>query len=177
MRLPAFLLVGVLLLGGCATSDSGASYGDNNGAYLVWNESERPDPVSGGGVTFAGKNIDISDYRGKIVVINTWYAACPPCRAEAPDLVGIANDYDDIVMLGVNTRDNAGTAEAFERSFHIDYPSIDGSDGRFISDLEGVIPLQAVPTTLVLDKTGRPAARYLGRIDPSVVRGILDDLS
>lgn len=151
------------------------SYEGADGAFTIWNEGERLDAVNASGTTFDGQEISLEDYRGKVVLINTWYASCPPCRAEAEDLAAIAADYPDVVMIGVNTRDAAGAAEAFDRTFKIPYASVEGKDGRFISGLEGTVPLQAVPTTLILDPDGRPAARYLGQIDPTIVRGFLDD--
>lgn len=142
----------------------------------MWDESERQDPVSASGTTFEGDDINLEDLRGDVVIINTWYAACPPCRAEAADLNAIAEDYaGDVTVIGVNVRDNAATAQAFERSFETPYESIDGTDGSFIADLEGTVPLQAVPTTLILDAEGRPAARYIGQINPEIVRGMIDD--
>lgn len=165
------------LLAACSsTLDAGAEYEGGDANYVMWNESERTDPVTASGTTFDGTELSLEDLRGEVVVINTWYAACPPCRAEAADLNAIAEDYEgQVTVLGVNVRDNAATAQAFERSFETPYESIDGSDGNFIADLEGTVPLQAVPTTLIIDAEGRPAARFIGQINPEIVRGMIDD--
>lgn len=160
-----------------AIEGNDVSYDGSDGAYTVWEADTRQAPVDATGTTFDGESFSVADQKGKLVLINTWYASCPPCRAEAPDLVAIAEDYPDLVMIGVNTRDDQAAADSFDRTFEIPYPSIDGADGSFIAGLEGSVPLQAVPTTLILDEEGRPAARYIGRIDPDILRGILDDLS
>ena len=176
MRRAGFTFLALLFLAGCNDAIEGAGYDDGGTNYTLWSQSERSAPVEASGLTFSGDTIDLDDLRGRVVVINTWYAACPPCRAEAADLNAIAEDYaDDVTVVGVNTRDNASTAEAFERSFGTVYESIEGKNGSFIADLEGAVPLQAVPTTLVLDRQGRPAARYIGQIDPQIVRGMIDD--
>lgn len=174
-RILPFLLLPVLTA--CSgTLDAGQQYEGGDANWVIWEEAERADAVSASGTTFEGEEISLEDLRGEVVVISTWYAACPPCRAEAEDLNAIAEDYaDDVTVLGVNVRDNAATAQAFERSFGTPYESIDGSDGQFVADLEGTVPLQAVPTTLILDAEGRPAARYIGQIEPDIVRGMIDD--
>lgn len=178
MRKAVSVVAAVSVLAACSTSAiDNVEYEAASGAYTVWQEGAREEPVEATGTTFDGVKVDLADYRGQVVLINTWYAACPPCRAEATDLAAIHEDYPDVVMLGVNTRDAESVAASFERSFEIDYPSIEGRDGKFIAGLEGSVPLQAVPTTLILDVEGRPAARYIGRIDPDILRGILDDIS
>ncbi|WP_182355177.1 redoxin family protein [Flaviflexus huanghaiensis] len=175
MRRLVWLLL-LPLLAGCNSAIEGTEYTGRDANYVMWPEAERGEPVEASGVTFDGDEVNLADLRGNVVVINTWYAACPPCRAEAADLNAIAEDYaGDVTVIGVNTRDNKAAAEAFERSFGTPYESIEGRNGEFISGLEGAVPLQAVPTTLILDTEGRPAARYLGQIDPQIVRGMIDD--
>lgn len=112
------------------------------------------------------------------MVVNLWYAACGPCRAEAPDLVALAQDHagNGVKFLGLNTRDNAETAAAFERSFAVEYPSILDSDGRVVAGLVGQVSAQAVPTTLVLDRKGRVAARVLGRVEKSTLNALISDV-
>lgn len=166
-----------------ATPGTGQLPGGENiespdGSYTFWAEDNRTGPVAATGTGFSGATIAMPDLRGKPVVINTWYASCPPCRAEAEDLVSLADEFDGSVeFVGVNVRDDAATAHAFERSFGIPYESVDGSDGVFVAGLEGHVPLQAVPTTLVLDAKGRPAARFIGIIDPDVARTIITDIA
>lgn len=176
MRKRAALLLLVPFLAGCNDAIEGTQYEGGDANYVIWEEPERSAPVEASGETFDGETIDVTDLQGEVVVINTWYAACPPCRAEAADLNAIAEDYSgEITVIGVNTRDTKATADAFERSFGTPYESIEGRNGSFIADLEGAVPLQAVPTTLILDVEGRPAARYIGQIDPQIVRGMIDD--
>ncbi len=117
------------------------------------------------------------DWRGDVAVVNFWYAACPPCRAEAPDLKSIHEDYTSqgLRMLGVNPRDDVGTAQAFERTFEVPYPSLYDKDAGAVAAFEGLVPLRAMPTTIVLDRQGRVAARILGQFDPTILRGLIDD--
>lgn len=151
-------------------------YEGADGAYVLWEDAERSAAIDASGQTYSGETIDLAELRGAPVLINTWYAACPPCRAEAPDLANLAAEHPSVTFLGLNNRDDEAAATAFERSFDIPYPTIADDDGSMLAALAGTVPLKAVPTTLVLDREGRPAARFLGQIDPGVIDGILTDL-
>jgi peroxiredoxin len=175
-----------LVLAGCA-QESGATSPDDvvgqgfvsgDGSVKTWDVADRDEPVELTGTDFEGNAVDIADWRGDIVVINTWYAACAPCRAEAPDLVALANDRADegVHLVGINSVDDAGSALAFERRYEVPYPTIEDTRGEAIATLEGSVPLQAVPTTVVLDQEGRVAARVIGRAEGSVLNGLVDDL-
>jgi len=175
LRAAAVLALALSLAGcvaGSGTVDTGYVSGD--GTVTTWDVGERGDPVELSGTTFDGGSVDVEDYRGQVVLINTWYAACPPCRAEAPDLAAL-DARDDIQVIGVNGRDDAGTALAFDRTFGLVYPSIDDADGRAIAALQGLVALNAVPTTLVLDPEGRVAARIIGRAEPSTLAALVDE--
>jgi peroxiredoxin len=174
----------VLLLAGCApggTTGTGAAadpgYVAGDGSFATWGIDERDLPVELTGVTYDGEDFDLAAWRGDVVVVNFWYAACPPCRAEAGDLKAVAEDYapHGVKMLGVNPRDDVGTAEAFERTFEVPYPSLHDESARAVAAFEGLVPLQAMPSTVVLDRQGRVVARILGQVDPTTLRGLIDD--
>lgn len=184
-RLAAAAALLVLLVGCSPTvtggwDESGAQTGYVSGdrSVTTWPAGERPGPVEIVGTTYDDVQVDLADWRGDVVVLNTWYAACPPCRAEAPDLVALAEDYADrgVRLLGINSTDDTGAAQAFERTFSVPYPSLHDADGSAVAALQGIVPIQAVPTTVVLDAEGRVAARVLGVVDPSTLRAVVDDL-
>lgn len=186
-RLTGLVLAGVLALTGVAGCAPGTTndddvvdqgYQSGDGSTTTWPAAERKGPVELSGTDFAGAAQDVAGWRGDVVVLNTWYAACPPCRAEAPDLVALANDYADqgVHVLGINGTDAAGAAEAFQRQFDVPYPSIADSTGSAIAALQGTVPVNAVPTTVVLDREGKVAARVLGLVDPSTLRTVVEDL-
>lgn len=176
--------VGLLgLLAGC-TADDGSTgsgvdqgYVSGDGSVRQWPAADRSEPVELSGADFAGDAVDVADWRGDVVVLNTWYATCPPCRQEAPDLVDLANDYaaQGVHVLGINGFDDAGAADAFQRTFSVPYPSIADADGRAMAALQGAVPVQAVPTTVVLDREGRVAARVVGLAEGSTLRALVDD--
>lgn len=173
--LAAVLLAIVLWLTACAPGEATESpgYVSGDGTVTEWAPAERGEPVDLSGTSFEDEAVDVGDYRGQVVLLNTWYAACPPCRAEAPDLVEL-DSRDDVQVLGINSRDDAATALAFDRTFDVEYPSIDDSDGQAIAGLQGLVAINAVPTSLILDPEGRVAARVIGRVEPSTLQSLVD---
>ncbi len=171
----AIVIAVVLWLAACAPPDAATSpgYVSGDGAVTEWEVGSRPGPLALTGVDLDGNAIDLAGFRGEVVIVTTWYASCPPCRAEAPDLVEL-DALDGVSVLGINTRDDVDTAKAFERTFSVKYPSLDGADGTAIAALQGLVAVRAVPTALIIDKDGYVAARSVGRIEASTLRSLVD---
>lgn len=175
-------IAGVGLLTACSGDDplaeqagnsGGKNYIAGDGSVMEISEAERGETVQFGGDTFDGEVISDETLNGPTLV-NFWYAACAPCRVEAPDLADLSQEYeDDVQFLGVNVRDAGDTAAAFERNFGIEYPSIEGRDGQVLLEFADYVPPQAVPTTLILDDEGRVAARVLGAVEHSTLDSLL----
>ena len=175
-------IAGSVLFTACSGDDPLAAQAGNSGGknYIAGDGSvmelaidERSETVEFSGETFNGETISADTLDGPALV-NFWYASCAPCRVEAPDLAELSEQYaDDVTFVGVNVRDGADTAAAFERNFNIDYPSIEGRDGKVLLDFADYVPPQAVPTTLILDEEGRVAARVLGAVERSTLNSLL----
>ena len=156
-----------------AGNSGGKNYIAGDGSVMEVDSTERGETVQFSGETFDGEIISTESLNGPALV-NFWYAACAPCRVEAPDLAELNQKYaDDVTFLGVNVRDAGDTAAAFERNFNIEYPSIEGRDGDILLDFADYVPPQAVPTTLILDEEGRVAARVLGAVERSTLDSLL----
>ena len=190
-RLTAIAMIAVvasLALVGCTSNDSLATdynssdatgnYVSPDGTTKTIAVADRGAPISWSGTTDAGTKVSSADYRGKVVVLNFWYADCPPCRLEAPTLEKLNQQYSDkgVVFLGVNKSDTAPTAISFEKSHGVSYPSIlDAASGSVTVAFTGKISPTAVPTTLIIDAKGRVAARFSGLItSPSLVGTVID---
>lgn len=153
-------------------------YVSGTGVITQIPESQRSAAVDLSGETTGGEAFDLHDWQGSPVVLNLWYAACPPCREEAPDLQDSYESFrgDDVRFLGINVRDDAAEADAFARNFGITYPSMLDKESRAVAALSGLLPPQAVPSTVVLDSNGRPAARVVGVVDRSTLDGLITDV-
>lgn len=173
-----------ILLAGCTTdtladqyaSGSGQGYISADGAYVEIPPADRDEPVVFEGVDEKGKAVSSDDFAGTVYVINLWYASCPPCRKEAPDLKALSEQFADVPFLGVNISDTAAVAITFNKEFEIAYPSvIDANTASVQLALAGTVAPNAVPTTLVLDSEGRVAARISGLLrDPSILASMID---
>ncbi|MFM1973852.1 MAG: hypothetical protein RLZZ345_936 [Actinomycetota bacterium] len=169
---------------GCANDSLADQFkaGDNknyiagDGTVSEFADANRGEPVVWSGPTESGGLLKSDQLQGVVVVMNFWYAGCAPCRAEAPDLVAVNKLFvgKNVQFVGVNVRDSAATALAFDRNFDITWPSIiDSQSGSVLLAFTGLVTPQAVPTTLVLDKKGRVAARVLGKVEASTLKALI----
>ena len=171
--------VAALALTGCSTNEADnlsqqwqdggdKGYVAGDGSSFSVPPAERGEPVEFAGETEHGEKFGSADTHGYVTVVNFWYAACAPCRAEAPDLEEAYDEFEPegVQFLGINTRDQSAQAIQFAEQFGIEYPSIlDNPGGRTVQRaFAGQIPLNAVPTTLVLDTEGRVAHRVVGQL-------------
>ncbi|GGF04605.1 TlpA family protein disulfide reductase [Mycetocola zhadangensis] len=180
----AAMIATALLLTGCSSDPLAEQYkeGSNKG-YIAGDgsvteiaESERGESISFAGIADTGEEVSSEDFAGDVLVVNFWYAACAPCRAEAPLLQELSVEYEgqNAQFIGVNVYDQADTAQSFNDTYGITYPSImDVQDGAVKLAFTGSVPPKAVPTTLVLDKEGRVAARILGQVKEASILGTL----
>jgi thiol-disulfide isomerase/thioredoxin len=183
MATVALAALAAVALTGCTNNDSLASQyrsGDNknyiagDGTVTEFAAADRGQAVDWTGTLADGSKLSSANLSGVVTVLNFWYAGCAPCRAEAPDLVSIAAANPKVQFIGVNVRDAAGTAAAFERKFKINWPTIiDADSGSVVLAFTGIVTPQAVPTTLVIDRKGRVAARVLGRIESGTLKALI----
>lgn len=183
LRTTIGLVLVATLLAGCASDPLADQFraGDNknyiagDGTVTEFALGSRPGFEAFVGTTESGQVLDSSAFEGNVIVMNWWYAACAPCRAEAGDLAMLSVEFEDSVQfVGVNVRDTAETALAFDRNFGIEYPSlIDAQSGQVSLAFTGVVSPQAVPTTIVIDRDGKVASRILGRIETSILRTLI----
>ncbi|WP_439592732.1 TlpA family protein disulfide reductase [Microbacterium sp.] len=194
-RAAASIVVALGLVGALAacTNDPLAEQyraGDNKGyiaadgfRFVEIPEADRTDPIEFEGVLDSGGTTTSADYLGEVTVVNFWYAACAPCRVEAPILEEVNSELagDGVQFLGVNLYDGAEASRAFAETYGVTYPSaLATEDGSIKLAFAGQTPLSAVPVTLVLDRDGRVAARLIGQISEasilsSIVSTVVDE--
>lgn len=172
-RLISLVAVAVLLLtvSGCSSfhglnGTDGKTWVEGDGAPTQIAVADRGDPVDFTGHALDGHPLSLASMRGKPTVVNVWWAGCPPCRKEAPLLVGAQKDLGDKAhFVGVDVRDG-GTAgpRAYEQQFGIDWPSFYSPGGEALLAFPGTITPNSIPATVVLDAEGRVAASIIGAL-------------
>ncbi|WP_073951613.1 TlpA family protein disulfide reductase [Streptomyces kebangsaanensis] len=180
--LAAGTAVAALTLSACGSGGTSGGSGNTNfiagadGIATVEKGERKPAPDLSG-ETLDGKRLDMAAYKGKVVVLNVWGSWCAPCRAEAPNLVKVAKETadKDVQFLGINTRDTSTQpAIAFEKQYQVPYPSLYDPAGKLMLRFEkGTLNPQAIPSTIVIDRDGKIAARALQALSEEKLRKML----
>ncbi|GAB3131889.1 TlpA disulfide reductase family protein [Tsukamurella serpentis] len=133
---------------------------------------------SGPSVTDSAATVKLSDFAGKVVVVNVWGSWCAPCRIESPELERAyqATKARGVEFLGINVRETAGddAARDFIRSQGLTYPSIYDPPGRTLLAIGEQYPTTVVPMTFVLDRKHRVAASYLTTVSEKQLMGTIE---
>ncbi|MFZ4496457.1 MAG: TlpA family protein disulfide reductase [Candidatus Nanopelagicales bacterium] len=159
-----------------AGADAGFVAGD--GSIVVLPVAARQPAPALIGPTLEGGTFDLGMVKGQVVLLNVWASWCAPCRAEAPALEAAWLKFagQDVQFIGLNTRDSPKSAEAFVNRFKVTYPSLIDTDGQLQLLFRDTLPPQAIPSTLIIDRQGRVAARALGTVSESSLRALIEPL-
>ncbi len=170
----AAALLGGALAATLLTSGKGSATTGNTVEYQA---GHRPAVPNLTGKSLTGTTINLSSYRGKVVVLNFWGSWCSPCREEAPLLAGLDQQYSSkgVVFLGDDVGDTPANALAFTSSHGITYPSFNDPGYAVVAQISQVVPVHDTPTTVVTDKTGHGAGTILGAATYSELTTLLRD--
>jgi thiol-disulfide isomerase/thioredoxin len=116
----------------------------------------------------------LSDHRGEVVLINYWASWCAPCRQETPGLIDLARDYRyrGLSVVGISMDEGGKPAvESFLREFHLPYPVLMPNLAS-----PSAPAIDALPTTVLVDRNGRVAKSYVGAVRETVFRADVDRL-
>ncbi|QMU71134.1 TlpA disulfide reductase family protein [Streptacidiphilus sp. P02-A3a] len=147
--------------GAIATNEQIPGYGEVTTVPLA----HRGSPIELKGDDLDGKPLSLASYRGRVVVVNIWSSTCSPCRAEASGFESVfrTDAAKGVQFLGIDTRDlQLPESRAFVSAHGLTYPDFYDPDGSLLLQFPaGTVDPQSVPSTVVIDRQGRVAARVL----------------
>jgi len=167
------LVLGGATLTGCtsghdATVNGGtfAFQSDGSATEFSYPAADRQTIGDIGGPTVSGDGtVALSQYRGKVVVLSVWGSWCGPCRQEAAGLQAASEELgsEKVQFIGINVKDLADDAKAFEASMKLTYPSIFDPKMRSLLSIRNY-PIKAIPSNIVIDQQGRVAQIWLHEV-------------
>ncbi|MFJ6650979.1 TlpA family protein disulfide reductase [Streptomyces sp. NPDC091290] len=150
--------------------------GDNGVSRVERGERQLAPDLSGR--TVSEESLATSSFKGQVVVLNVWGSWCTPCRAEAKHFQTVYDDLNDqgVQFVGINVSDSQiAHARAFEKEFEITYPSLYDPSGKLLLRFKkGTLNPQAIPSTLILDRDGKVAARSLSALSEERLRDMIE---
>ncbi len=167
------LLAAVVLV---AASVSGCTSGSADGTFRLVSPGgntefsygagdRQPIPELAGPALVGTGTVSTSQFKGQVVVLNFWGSWCGDCRVEASDLqaASVSLEPKGVQFLGIDVRDGQTAGAGYVQAKQITYPSIFDSGMRTLLALRGY-PSSAIPSTIVLDRSGAVAHIWLGRV-------------
>ncbi|MFY0409396.1 TlpA family protein disulfide reductase [Solicola sp. PLA-1-18] len=161
-----------------APATGGAGFVSGDGTITTVAAAERKDAPRITGTDLDGRPLDTASYADKVLVVNVWGSWCPPCRREAPVLNKVARATQDrgVQFVGIAVREEATASKAFTDKLDVPYPSISDPSSQQLLGFSNTLPAMAVPTTYIIDRDGRVAARILDEVEESTLTGLVDDV-
>jgi thiol-disulfide isomerase/thioredoxin len=113
------------------------------------------------------KDVSLSSFKGKVILLNFWATWCGPCKAEIPGFVELQSAYpNDLVVVGYSVDDEAPQARAFANEFKMNYPILLGLGREDVQDAFG--PIWGIPASFLISRDGKVCRKHLG-IAPKAV--------
>lgn len=124
------------------------------------------------GTTLEGEVVQLSDLRGKTVLVNIFASWCGPCRAEAPHLVEVDNMLDeDVVIVGLNLQEKVPEVEGFKQDFGIDFPLVLNEDGSLTEIYKPI----GLPTSWFIDPDGVVRYVHAGPMTSEIILAAIEE--
>ena len=124
--------------------------------------------------TVGGQMTKLSDYRGKVVLVNLWATWCPPCRLEVPELVATYNRYKDsgFTILAINQGEERDQVQAFAGQYGMAFPVLLDTQGR----TQSIYPTRGIPASFLVDRQGVVRQIVVGAMDGNQLSRLLEPL-
>ena len=122
----------------------------------------------------SGQTLQLSRYRGKVVLLNFWATWCAPCRSEIPRFVDLQNKYDGqgLRIIGISLDDDRKSVHTFYQQLRMNYPVAVG-DATLAERYGGILGL---PVSFLIGRDGRIYAKFEGETDSSRIERAIKSL-
>jgi thiol-disulfide isomerase/thioredoxin len=109
-----------------------------------------------------GKDVKLSDFKGKVILLDFWATWCGPCKFEIPGFVELQREYaeDGLQVIGVSVDDSVEQLEPYVKAFKINYPVLQGLGHDDVQEAYG--PMWGIPTSVIISRDGRICAKHTG---------------
>ncbi len=167
-----FFIAATLNVLGCSKENKPEQNRTDNASALTQDETKAPGFVL---VSTDGKKINLSDYKGKIVILDFWATWCGPCRRGIPDLVSIQKTYKDkVIVIGISLDDERTKKDIlpFMKEYGVNYPVVLGTS-EVVANYGNI---QAIPTSFIIDQKGNVVDKYVGLVSKEIYLGRIKTL-
>ena len=154
----------LLMIAGCSLVRSSPANASAAVGTTIFPSGQRPLMPAVSGRTLTGQELRLAAEHGHVVVLNFWGSWCTVCRQEAPALAVAAQQLkpSGVQFVGVDVEDNTASAKAYVQHYGILYPSLNDPGDLIAAEFNQLIPVSALPSTLVISPDGKIAGRVIG---------------
>jgi len=165
----------LVMIAGCALVRSSSASASDVVGTTIFPAGHRPLMPAVSGRTLAGQELRLAADHGHVVVLNFWGSWCTVCRQEAPALAIAARQFkpSGVQFVGVDVEDNTASAKAYMQQYGLPYPSLKDPGDLIAAEFNQLIPVSALPSTLVISPDGKIAGRVIGAASVQGLRRLI----
>lgn len=110
----------------------------------------------------SGKNVSLSNFKGKVILLDFWATWCVPCKQEIPGFIELQKKFGDrgLQIVGMSVDDPLTTAKTYASAMKMNYPVLLAEGKEDI--LKAYDPIPSIPVSIIIDRQGRIVARHIG---------------
>jgi len=165
----------LLMIAGCSLVRSSPANTSNAVGTTIFPSGQRPLIPAVSGRTLTGQGLRLAAEHGHVVVLNFWGSWCTVCQQEAPALAVAARQLkpSGVQFVGVDVEDNTASAKAYMQHYGMAYPSLNDPGDLIAAEFNQLIPISALPSTLVISPDGKIAGRVIGAASVQDLRRLI----